>query len=74
MKYFIFYTAEGYAEDNQHRPVENCQILGWSKGKTQQEAFSNLVKENKFLKETDFDEIMCRELVGDKVYYFSLKN
>ncbi len=74
MKHFIFYTAEGFTEDNQHKPVENCQILGWSKGETQQEAFRNLVKENKFLKEMDFNEIMCQELVNGKVYYFSLKD
>ncbi len=74
MKLFIFYTAEGFTEDNKHRPVENCQILGWSKGETPQEAFSNLLKENKSLREMDFNEITCQELVSEEVYYFSLEN
>ena len=74
IKIYIFYTREGFAEDNQHRSIENCQILGWSKGKTSQEAFKNLVKENKYLEEMDFDEVMCQELVNEKVHYFSLKD
>ncbi len=72
IKIYIFYTREGFAEDNQSKPTENCQILGWSKGKTSQEAFKNLVKENRYLEEMDFDEVMCQELVNEKVYYFSL--
>ncbi len=74
MRLFIFYTKEGFTEDNQHRLTENCQILGWGKGKTSQEAFRNLIKENKYLEEMDFNEIMCQELVKNKVDYFLLKN
>ena len=73
IKIYIFYTREGFAEDNQHKPTENCQILGWSKGKNSQEAFRNLLKENKYLEEIDFNEVMCQELVDEKVDYFLLK-
>ncbi len=44
MKQFIFYTNEGFTEDNQNNPTENCQILGWGKGENSQEAFKNLMK------------------------------
>jgi len=74
MRFFIFYTSEGFTEDNQHRTVENCQILGWGKGESPEIAFKNFVKNNKFLKQLDFNEVMCQELVNDKVNYFSLKD
>lgn len=74
MRLFIFYTNEGFTEDNQHRLTENCQILGWSKGKTSEEAFKNLIKENKYLEEVNFNEIMCQELANERVHYFSLKS
>ena len=73
MKRFIFYTSEGFTEDKQNKPTENCQILGWSKGKNSQEAFRNLLKENKYLEEIDFNEVMCQELVDEKVDYFLLR-
>jgi len=74
MKQFIFYTNEGFTEDNQNNPTENCQILGWGKGENSQEAFKNLVKENTYLKEMDFNEVMCQELVDEKIEYLSLKD
>jgi len=73
IKVYIFYTSEGFTEDNQNKPTENCQILGWSKGKNSQEAFRNLLKENKYLEEIDFNEVMCQELVDEKVDYFLLR-
>ena len=73
IKSFIFYTTEGFTEDNQHKLIENCQILGWSKGETAQKAFINLVKENKYLDEMNFSEVMCQELASKKVHYFHFK-
>ena len=74
IKVYIFYTSDGFTEDNQNKPTENCQILGWSKGKTTQEAFKNLVKNNKYLEKMSFNEIMCQKLDNEKVHYFSLEN
>ena len=74
MKIFIFYTNEGFTEDKHNRLTENCQILGWSEGKTAEEAFEKLLQENEYVKEWNFDNIMCQELVSDKIYYFSIKN
>ncbi len=73
MKTYIFYTKEGKTQDNFGKDIENCQILGWSREETPQKAFKNLMKENKYLEKTGFDEIMCQELVSDQVSYFSLK-
>ena len=72
IKSFIFYTADGFTEDNSCNKIENCQVLGWSKGKTAQKAFINLVKENEYLNKMNFNEVMCQELSNEKVYYFSL--
>ncbi len=67
MKKFIFYTSEGFTDDNNFEQLENCQVLGWQEGKDEKEAFVNFKKENPNLK---FKEICCQELVNDKVYYF----
>ena len=74
IKSFIFYTPEGFTEDNQHKSIENCQILGWSKGKTAQKAFENLVKENEYLIHTDFNEVIAMELANEKQDYFLLED
>jgi hypothetical protein len=74
IKSFIFYTTDGFTEDNSCNKIENCQVLGWSKGKTAQQAFKNLIEENLYLKESDFEDIRCQELSNEKVYYFSLRN
>ncbi len=74
VKSFIFFTINGFSMDSSYNEVENCQILGWSKGKTAQEAFKNLIEENPYLKELDFDDIRCQELFNEKTYYFSLKD
>ncbi len=74
VKTYIFYTNEGFTEDRRNNPTENCQILGWGKGKTAQEAFINLVKENDHFKEADFNKIICQELTSDVVSYFYLDN
>jgi hypothetical protein len=44
-KKLLFYTNEGFSEDKQSKPTENCQILGWGKGETAQDAFENLIQE-----------------------------
>lgn len=67
MKKYIFYTSEGYTENNNSEAVENCQILGWYEGNNEKEAFANFKKENSELK---FQDICCQELANDKVYYF----
>jgi len=73
MKTYIFYTNEGFTQDNTNNGIENCQIIGWAEGDTPKNAFNNLVSEKEYLKTHDFDSISCQELASDKVYDFSLK-
>lgn len=67
MKKYIFYTSEGFMEDNNLEQVNNCQILDWQEGKNEKEAFVNFKKENPNIK---FKEVCCQELASEKVYYF----
>jgi len=67
MKKYIFYTSEGFTEDNNFNQIENCQILGWQEGKDEKEAFDNLKKENPNI---NFNEICCQKLADGKVYHF----
>ena len=67
MKKYIFYTSEGFSEDNNLKQTENCQILDWQEGRNEKEAFENFKKENPEIK---FKEILCQELADTKVYYF----
>ncbi len=41
MKKFMFYTSDGFTQDNQGKDIENCQILGWGKGKILNEAYDD---------------------------------
>ncbi len=63
MKSYIFITAEGYTfqpESTSIEPdIENCQVVGFAKGKDPQQAFQNLIQENGNLLETTFDELIC---------------
>jgi hypothetical protein len=72
MKNYIFYTNEGYTQDDNKRDIENCQIIGWAKGDTPTEAFKNLKQEYRHLKEMSFNEVICQRLACKKRFYFSL--
>jgi len=73
MKKFIFLTQEGLTKTPNNIDVENLQVLGVTEGINKEEAFRNFIKENKYLLQTDFDEIVAMELMDEKQYYFSLK-
>lgn len=68
MKKYVFYTSDGFTHNAKGNEIENCQILGWVIGKNANEAFEELQKENKSIK--DFNNICCQELANEKVYYF----
>jgi len=72
MKNYIFYTSEGFTQDNKNNDTNNCQVIGWGAGVNENAAFKNLLIECPYLKEHYFDEIMCQELESDKVYDFSI--
>jgi hypothetical protein len=80
MKSYIFITEEGITyQPNSTSPepdIENCQVIGFAKGNNEDEAFKNLTKDNEYLLDTNFNEIICVELKNEGYYqkakYFSL--
>ena len=66
MKKYIFYTSEGFTEDENGNDTNNCQILDWQNGKNEKDAFKNFKKENTNI---SFKNIHCQELTSGKVYY-----
>lgn len=66
MKEFIFYTFEGYTESPTGKVVENLQILGFEKGKNENEAFTTLINNNQWIIQSGFnkDKIISKQLVG----------
>lgn len=82
MKSYIFVTEEGSTyQPNSESPepdIENCQVIGFAKGDNEIQAFQNLIEENEYLCETNFDEIICFELKNEDYYkeskYFYLND
>jgi hypothetical protein len=66
MNSYIFITTEGYTfqpgSESIEPDIENCQVIGFAKAKDEQDAFQNLVRENDYLLETTFDDVICYEL------------
>ncbi len=77
MKTYIFLTSEGYTfqpnSDSIEPDIENYQVIGFSAGENEEEAFERLLQENEYLLETSFDEIYCYQLANKKRTDFSLK-
>lgn len=75
---YIFISAEGntYQPDsNSPEPdIDNCQVIGWAEGITAAAAFRRLLRDNPFLLETTFDELICYELAPNpdenKQYFY----
>ena len=74
MKNFIFLSQEGLTKAPNGTDIENLQVLGMEKGANKEEAFKNFIKENKYLIQMNFNEIIAIELANEKQYYFSLKS
>lgn len=69
MKNYIIITDEGFAfqpDSNSVEPdIENCQLIGFSSGRTEEEALINLIRENPYLLETKFDKLVFYELASN---------
>lgn len=82
MNSYIFITFEGFTyqpgSEAVEPDIENCQVIGFAQGKDEQETFDNLVRENPYLLDTSFDEIICMELRHGDYHqhskHFSLAN
>lgn len=55
MKKYVFYTFEGFTESPTSKECENIQLLGFEEGRNQKDAEKNLIAENKWIKELNFD-------------------
>ena len=72
MKKYIFYTTEGFTQDKDGNAIENCQVVGWSDGEDEKDAFRNLLIEYQYPDGFCFNEIMSQELASGKVYDFPI--
>jgi hypothetical protein len=66
MAKYIFYTDEGYTIAPNGKDIENLQVLGIEDGESKDEAYNNLFKNNKWIKENGFSAEMmrCYEIVS----------
>lgn len=75
MKSFVFITTEGFTyqpnSQSGEPDIENCQVLGFGAGLNPQEAFKNVMKNNEYLIETTFDEVICLELANEERNYLN---
>lgn len=78
MRYFLFITAEGYTfqpgSESPDPDIENSQVIGFAEGRNIEAAFNNLIRDNKCLLETAFDEVKGYELASREGKYFHLKD
>lgn len=66
MNEYLFYTTEGVTyPQNMTADIENCQLLGYSKGKDKPLALHNLLIENPWIKESQFD---VSKIIGVQIF------
>ena len=65
---YIFYTTEGYTEVPNNIEIENCQVLGTVRGCNESEAQENLMNENPWITEAEFDpaEFIVRQILTNE--------
>lgn len=77
MKNFIFITSEGYTYQPNSQSaipdIENMQVIGFGQARTVEKALKNMVEENKYLRKTNFDEVIGVELKNSKSETLYLK-
>ncbi len=63
---YIFLTQEGYTYQSNSEyiepDIENLQVIGIASGENSLDAFNNLLIENEYLKETNFDNVFSYRL------------
>lgn len=69
MNHYIFLTTEGFTyqpnSETIELDIENCQVIGFGSGASAKDAFKDMMKENPWLKKTNFDEVYCYKLAPD---------
>ena len=80
MKKFIFLTCEGTTfqpdSDFNESEMDNLQVLGFANSLNAENAFADFIKDNSFILETNFDEVISYQLSNDfnenqKYFYLS---
>lgn len=81
MSKYIFLTNEGYTYQPDSESIEpdceNSQLIGIAKGKTQEEAFKNLMNGKEYLRQFNFNEVYCYKLAEEyeeSQRYFYIKD
>lgn len=46
MNKYVFYTSDGFCEDPNGNPIDNCQLLGWIKADSKEEAIDRFLAED----------------------------
>jgi hypothetical protein len=70
IKEFIFLTSEGITyqpilHGDDRDILENLQVIGFASGETAEQAFSNFIRENSWLKEHSFKNIFAYPLCNN---------
>jgi hypothetical protein len=71
MRKFIFLTPEGSTQTPTGDDIENLQVLGTAEGVDEEGAFKSLVKENNFLFNAGYEDVLGMELKSERRYNFS---
>ena len=71
---FIYLTQEGLTTAPNQKDIENLQLLGITKGETSRQAFENLLKENDWIRDSDYTEMTAFELKSDRAEYFKIND
>ena len=79
MKQYIFVSSEGYTYQpdsvSNISDIENLQVIGFGKGLSSNEAFNNMLLDDKHIQETNFNEVHCYRLISDKIEgFFCIKD
>ena len=71
MKTYLFYTMEGNSEAPNNEPVENIQMLGIGRGKTESDALDAFLIENPWIIKMGFKK---EEIISEQVLDEELRN
>ena len=74
MKNFIFISPEGETKTPTGEDIENLQVLGFGRGVDAAEACRAFLRENSFVSETGFEEVICLELSSEEESHLSLSD
>ena len=72
-KNFLFFTSEGFTYDKSNKLTNNMQLLGSGIGKNLSEAFNDFKKNQSYLLNFDYENLMAVKTVGKFITNLKLK-